>query len=78
MADHMETAYCFYRPAQFAFTKCSDGRNLPNADDWEPYNSAKTLTIGEQGMSAELVKLEREILRGLRTCGYYITTPEVA
>jgi hypothetical protein len=82
----METAYCFYRPDQaipsraieFAFTTCSDGRDLPNADDWKPYNNAKALSIGEEGMSAELVELEREIPRGLRTCGYYITTPEIA
>jgi hypothetical protein len=74
----MRTAYCFFRSDEFAFTTESDGNNLPDAGSWKPYNSVTAISVGLGGLSFELVQLEKEIIRGLTTDGFYITMTERA
>jgi hypothetical protein len=70
--DLMRTAYCYCCPGQFAFTAESNGSNLPNRISWKPYNGVQSIRAGEEGLPVELVPLEREILDGLASTGYYI------
>lgn len=75
----MRTAYCFFRPGEFAFTTQPEGGNLPDAEGkWEPYPRVEAVSVSEKGLPVVLAQLEREILIGLATHGYYITSPEAA